>query len=226
MPAYPIVIRRPPPRPDPALFSALAGVHTGFVVDAQDRCGAMDCDIRPFTDATDFTGTALTVMCRPGDNLAAHTALAFIEPGDVLVIATSACRTSAVLGEKMIGMARNAGAVAVVTDGMIRDPAGINRIGIPVFARGVISNSAIKNGPGEIGLPASIGSSAIECGDVLVGRADGIVHVRRSRLGDLRAALAKVVESETAMFDRIAAGGAKPDAMAAITEQVDLRFVD
>jgi hypothetical protein len=56
--------------------------------------------------------------------------------------------------------ARNAGAVAVVTDGMIRDPTGINRIGIPVFARGVISNSAISNGSGEIGLPASIGASA------------------------------------------------------------------
>jgi len=226
MPTYPIIIRRPPPRPDPAHLGELAGVHTGFVVDAQDRSGAMESDIRPFTDVTDFVGPALTVMCRPGDNLAAHTALGFIEPGDVLVIATSACRTIAVLGEKMVGMARNAGAVAVVTDGMIRDPAGINRIGIPVFARGVISNSAIKNGPGEIGLPASVGSSAIECGDVLVGRADGLVHVRRSRLVDVRAALAKVLQAETAMFNQIAAGGAKPEAMAAITDQVDLRFVD
>jgi regulator of RNase E activity RraA len=123
-------------------------------------------------------------------------------------------------------MARNSGPVAVVTDGMIRDPQGINRIGIPVFARGVISNSAIKNGPGEIGLPASIGSSAIECGDVLIGRADGIVHVRRSRMCNLRATLAKVLQTETALFEQIAAGRAKPETMAAITQKVDMRFVD
>ena len=58
-----------------------------------------------------------------------------------------------------------------------------------------------------------------------MGRADGVVHVRRSRLPDLRAALDKIVATETAMVEGILAGQ-KPGAMAEISGEADLRYVE
>jgi hypothetical protein len=48
----------------------------------------------------------------------------------------------------MVGMARNCGVAAIVTDGLVRDLPGIERTGIPVFGRGVSPNSPIKDGNG------------------------------------------------------------------------------
>ena len=48
-------------------------------------------------------------------------------------------------------MAKNAGIVACVTDGLVRDIEGINQVGMPTFAQGLSPNSPFKDGPGEIG---------------------------------------------------------------------------
>ena len=83
-------------------------------------------------------------------------------------------------GDVMLGMARNAGIVALVTDGMVRDIDGLDGVGIPVFARGLTPNSPFKDGPGEIGLPIAIGGVIVEAGDLIVGDQDGVVVVARS----------------------------------------------
>jgi 4-hydroxy-4-methyl-2-oxoglutarate aldolase len=150
-------IRRDFPRPTAAERAAFERAPTGWVVDAQGRRGALPHWIRPLSTATRFVGTALTVRTRPVDNLAPYAALKFAKPGDVLVVAVDGSDTASVLGDILLGMARNAGIVAAVTDGVVRDITGINQVGLPTFACGLSPNSPLKDGPGEVGYPVTLG---------------------------------------------------------------------
>ena len=128
--------------------------------------GALDAAVKPIIPSTiDFCGVALPCHAGPADNLAVFAALQVIEPGDVVVAAADGFRGTAVTGDLLLGMARNLGAVAFVTDGCVRDIAGIEAVGLPCFATGVTPNSPARNGPGTVGLPvvprlASVSSRA------------------------------------------------------------------
>ncbi len=54
---------------------------------------------------------------------------------------------ASLLGDIAIGMAANGGIAAIVVDGLVRDLEGLDRVGIPVVARGLSPNSPFKNGP-------------------------------------------------------------------------------
>ncbi|MGH7043994.1 MAG: RraA family protein [Acetobacteraceae bacterium] len=227
MPADPVpdlIIRRRFPRP--AVPEAMRGVPIGFVVDAQGRFGGLDHRIKPVTSLAAFCGPALTVLCREGDNLAAHVALNYIEPGDVVVIAAGGFERVAVIGEKWAGMAKNKGAVAIVVDGMARDSAGLAQVGIPIFARGVTPNSSFKHGPGQIGVPVSVGGIAISSADMICGDPDGVVAVPAYQLDAVAARLAEITRSEAAMFAAIQTGGPKPPEMAKIGTDSRITLID
>jgi 4-hydroxy-4-methyl-2-oxoglutarate aldolase len=227
MPADPIpdlIVRRHFPRPP--VPAVMHGAPIGFVVDAQGRFGGLDHRIKPVTALATFCGPALTVLCREGDNLGAHAALDYIEPGDVVVISAGAFERVAVIGEKWAGMARNKGAVAIVVDGMARDSAGLGRVPIPIFARGVTPNSSFKHGPGQIGVPISAGGIAISAGDMICGDADGVVAVQAYQLDAVAARLAAIIKRETEMFEAIQSGGPKPPEMAVIGTESRIAFID
>lgn len=82
-------------------------------------------------------------------------------------------RTTAVVGDLVLGMARNSGAIAFVTDGCVRDVPGIREVGLPCFASGVVPDSPVKNGPGTVNLPITLAGRAVEAGDVGIGDGDG-----------------------------------------------------
>ncbi|MCG8468593.1 MAG: RraA family protein, partial [Gemmatimonadetes bacterium] len=187
-----LTIRADFPRPTLDELAPFQDAPTGWVVDAQGRRGALSHRIRPISEKTRFVGTALTVRSRPVDNLAPYAALKFARPGDVLVVATDGCETAAVLGDMLLGMARNAGIVAAVTDGLVRDLTGIREVGLPTFAVGLTPNSPLKDGPGSVGLPIALGGVTVDPGDVVVGDADGVVVVPRRESGAVAAALAKI----------------------------------
>src|SRR5262245_15341706 len=109
-------IRRTFPRPQRELVKQFENVLTGFIVDANERRGALPFDIRPLVMPCIFAGSALTVQSAPADNLAPWAALEIARPGDVLVIATGRCDTCSVFGDLLAGMARNCGIAALVTD--------------------------------------------------------------------------------------------------------------
>ena len=198
-------------RPPEEIVAGFKDAQTGHVVDAIGRRGALDTGIRPITSRTDFAGTALTVWTVPRDNLAPYAALKFARPGDVLVIATGGSDESSVMGDISVGMARNAGIVAVVTDGLVRDIEGLEAVGIPVFARGLTPNSPMKNGPGEIGGTVSIGRRPVSAGDILVGDRNGVVVVPRALAAGALASLPSVLEKEKKMEAAVASGAKYPE---------------
>jgi len=201
-----LTIRRNFERAAADLLRQFGQVPTGNVCDSQGRSGALDYRIKPVSTASAFCGIALTVDAGPRDNLAAWAALEIALPGDVILIRTGEFRDSSVVGDIYVGMARNAGVVAIVTDGVVRDVPGIIAVGIPVFACGVSPNSPWKNGPGRVGLPIAIGGVAVDAGDIVVGDQDGVVVV--PRLAALAAAdeLKSVLAKEAKMEQGVKAG--------------------
>lgn len=205
-----LFVKRDIARADLANVKALGQVSTGWIVDANGKRGALDSAIRPISTLTNFCGTAFTVRTRGRDNLAAYTALAFAKPGDVLVLATGDYTESSVVGDVFIGMARNLGIVAVITDGMVRDVAGINAVGIPVFARGLNPNSPYKDGPGELGTQVCVGGMTIESGDILRGDADGIVVVDKQKASAVTLDVERIRAQEARMDQWVQDGLATP----------------
>ncbi|MGH6816780.1 MAG: RraA family protein, partial [Hyphomicrobiaceae bacterium] len=221
-----LTIRRDFPRPSAEQLKPFETAPTGWVVDAQGRRGALPHWIRPLSVKTRFFGPALTVRTRPVDNLAPYAALKFAKPGDILVVAVDGSDTASVIGDLMLGMARNAGIAAAVTDGVVRDIDGIDRVGIPVFARALTPNSPLKDGPGEVGVPVTLGGVAIAPGDLVVGDVDGVVVVARARIADVGAELAAIAAKEAKMEAAVKAGAKYPAWLDDILKSPRVHYLD
>lgn len=222
-----LTIRRRFARPDPALVEALRGIQTGFAVDAMDGSGALHHRIKPVDPAlATVVGVAVTCDCGPADNLAVFAALDIAGPGDILVCAAGGYEGTAVIGDLVAGMARNKGAVAVATDGLVRDLAGLRQVGLPVFAAGVTPNSPARQGPGTAGLPVVIGGVRVDSGDVLVGDLDGVVVIPRERLAAVVDRLAAIRQKEAVLDAAVRGGLAMPDFARRLLDSDRVRSVD
>lgn len=207
-----LTVRRRFARPTRAQLDAFAGVPTGFVADAMNGRGALDARIKPIgrTPAS-FHGVAITCHAGPADNLALFGALAYGEPGDVMVCATDGFAETAVTGDLLLGMARNRGLAGFVTDGMVRDVPGIEAVGLPCFAAGVTPNSPVRNGPGTVGMPVVVGGVAVGPGDIVVGDGDGIVVVPFAAIDAVAERLVAVKAAEAALDAKVRGGLQLPD---------------
>ena len=179
-------VHRPMRRPTPAQVAAFQCVPTGFVVDAMFGGGALARDVQPLGAGRDLhcvsAGPALTADCAPGDVLGSFAALAFIKPGDIVVSAFAGFQGCAAAGDRLIGMMKNAGAAGFVTDGPVRDYAGIVPVGLPVWCTGVTPASPSKTGPAAIGGRVQLAGRQVETGDMVVGDRDGVVVVPFERI--------------------------------------------
>jgi len=165
-------------RPSKFKVDSFLNFQTGHIADAMNGRGALAGNIKPLNNKfSKFSGVALTCYCGPADNLAAIAAIRISEPGDVIVAVTDNFQITAVMGDLMLGIAKNKGVNAFVTDGYVRDIEGINKLSLPCFCTGVIPNSPVRNGPGTIGLPVVCGGVTVNAGDIIVGDSDGLVVV-------------------------------------------------
>ncbi len=202
-----IKLKRNTPRPTDAQLDALRGTPTGFVVDAMDGRGAVAQAIKPAIDGqSDFCGVAVTCHNGPADNLAVLAALNVTGANDVIVAATDAFMDTAVIGDLVLHMASNRGAVGFVTDGCVRDTPGIRDVGLPCFAAGVTPNSPAKNGPGTVNLPVVLGGVHICAGDVLVADCDGVVVVPFKQIDSVIERLKGILAAEENMMKAVSEG--------------------
>jgi 4-hydroxy-4-methyl-2-oxoglutarate aldolase len=180
-------------RPEPELLAAFAEIPTATLSDAMGRHGALSSAIRPIYQDIRMVGSALTVLCFPGDNLMTHKALQMVQPGDVLVIDDGDYDTGC-FGHRSALAARARGGSGVVVSGSVRDVAMLRQERFPVFARGVSPRAPQKNTPGSINVPVHVGGVVICPGDIVVGDDDGVVVVPR--------AMAKAVLEKARFRDR------------------------
>src|SRR5215470_6583936 len=215
-----LTIRRALERPERALIEAFANTPTGFIVDAMQGRGALDSRIKPFAGMPNrFVGAALTCLNGPADNLALAAAVSLCAPGDVLVAATDGFTGCSVVGDLLLGIAKNRGAVGFVTDGLVRDVTDIQALAFPAFAAGVSPNSPARNGPGTVGLP-------VGAGDIVIGDPDGVVLVPGGEIAAVLAQLKAVRAKEAAMLKAVQGGLKEPSFVAAILASDRVRYLD
>ena len=201
----------------------------GYLVDAMDGRGALDPRIRlleGYPADTMLVGPALTCHCGPGDNLALHAALAEANPGDVIVAATDAFEGTCLTGDLLMGMARNRKISGLVTDGLVRDTSGIREVGLPVFSRGVIPNSPVRNGPGTVGFPVVLGGVRVASGDVIVAGADGVVVIPRVQLQEVLSLLPEIKAAEMETEQAVENGMEMMDSVKEILNSNKVQYFD
>lgn len=182
-----------------------AGVATAVISDNLERLpGAIG--LRPFHKGGTMVGPAFTVRTAAGDNRAIHLALDAFRPGDVLVIDGGGDTSRALVGEIMAEIAERRGAAGLVIDGAIRDAGTLSRSNFPVFARAAIHRGPYKNGPGQMGVPVSIGGMIVQPGDIVVGDEDGVVAFPPALAEELIRAVRQQEAKEEAILQSVRDG--------------------
>jgi 4-hydroxy-4-methyl-2-oxoglutarate aldolase len=131
--------------------------------------------IRPIWRGAALTGPAFTVRTPPGQFRAVGEAAEHAPAGAVLVVDGGSEVQCALWGDKMSKLGLERGLAGLVVDGAVRDVDGIEALGFPVFATGVVPTPPARERAGEVNVPISCGGLIVRPGDYVYGDADGVV---------------------------------------------------
>jgi 4-hydroxy-4-methyl-2-oxoglutarate aldolase len=198
------VLPAPPRLPD-SLVDRFRGLASPNIADAMGRFNFMDPGLVARTGLP-LCGRAVTVNCRPADNLMVHKALQVAEPGDIVVVSTCGNTTSAVFGGLMGETAAAKRLGGIVVDGAIRDVGELTRLAFPAFSRTVCPGGCDKDGPGEINVPISCGGTVVAPGDIVVGDVDGLAIVPYASAAEVLYLTHQLCERERARIAEIRSG--------------------
>lgn len=193
-------------RIDAETVAAFRDLPVANVSDSMSRIAAFGPELRPMHRSGVLAGPALTVRGRPGDNLMLHKAIDMAQPGDVIVMDAGGDMTNALMGELMLAHAIRRGVAGFVLNGAIRDAEAIRDRNLPFYARGITHRGPYRTGPGEIGLPISLGGSVIRPGDLILGDFDGVVAVPMDEAAEILAATRAKHAAETRQMAQTEAG--------------------
>jgi 4-hydroxy-4-methyl-2-oxoglutarate aldolase len=100
------------------------------------------------------------------------------------------------------------GVQGVVIDGHVRDTLALQRVGLPVFARGLCVRGTAKHPRDDSGVaaPIKIGDVVIRTGDLVMGDADGAICVPVERLDGLLDGAARRLSKERGVLEGLQAG--------------------
>ncbi|WP_418116804.1 4-carboxy-4-hydroxy-2-oxoadipate aldolase/oxaloacetate decarboxylase [Variovorax sp. 350MFTsu5.1] len=160
----------------------LRDLGAATVYEAQGAKGALDQGIKPIDPTLRLAGPALTVDCRPADNLMLHYAVQKAAPGDVLVVDAKGFMEAGPWGDVLTIQAMKVGIAGLVINGCVRDANLIIDLGFPVFCRGLSIKGTGKNQPGRLNVPITFGDVLIHPGDIIVGDRDGVAVVPRDEV--------------------------------------------
>lgn len=181
----------------------LADIPVALIGDTRRRLGMMAAALRPVTRQRRIIGSVLPVLTWEGDNLAIHAALDAARPGDVLVINANAETNRSVFGDILAEICLHRGVSGAIIDGAVRDIDAIDRLGLPVFARGISPAGPAKHGPGAVGYPVACGNVVCNPGDIVVGDTDGIIVLPAKSLDTVLEGVGAQEEAEETIRARI-----------------------
>jgi 4-hydroxy-4-methyl-2-oxoglutarate aldolase len=192
------VVVTDPPRADVGDAEKLGAFGVATVHEALGRVGYLGPQFRPAWSGARVGGTAVPVLCWPGDNLMIHVAVEQCRPGDVLVVATNSPSADGLFGELFAtALARRGVRGAVLATG-VRDVADLREMGFPAWSTAVSAQGSVKATPGSVNVPVVLGGQVVHPGDVIVADDDGVVVVARADVPRALAAAQARVDKEAA----------------------------
>jgi 4-hydroxy-4-methyl-2-oxoglutarate aldolase len=200
------VVVTDPPRADLAQVDKLAAYGTATVHEAIGRRGYLGPQIRPIQTGTRVAGTALTVVCWPGDNLMLHAAVEQAKPGDIIVVTATSPSSDGFFGELIATSLQAHGVRGIVMGAGLRDTSELREMGFPAWTANVSAQGTVKETPGAVNVPVVIGGITIRPGDAIVADDDGVCAVPRADVDAAVTASAARVAKEEASRKQLADG--------------------
>lgn len=196
------------PRPTLKQVRAAAAFSTATLHEAAGRIGALPPEIKPVAPQFTLGGPVVTVRSPRGDNLWLHRALAMMQPGDVMLVDVGGGHEFGYWGEIMSVAARAKKLGGLIIDGCVRDVRQLEKVGFPIFARGLCIRGTGKDaaGKGAINRPLRLGDCEVNPGDLAVGDRDGVVVLPRTRIPEIVRAARQREAKEAGIMRRLWAG--------------------
>jgi len=192
------VIVTDPPRAELGQVDKLAEYGVATVHEAIGRDGYLGPAIRPIQQGARISGVALTVLCWPGDNLMIHAAVEQARPGDIIVITTTSPSSDGAFGELLATSLRAHGVRGLVMGAGLRDTQELRDMGFPAWTANVSAQGTVKETPGSVNVPVTLGGQLIRPGDAIVADDDGVCVVPRLEVaGAVTASAARVAKEDT-----------------------------
>lgn len=149
---------------------------------------------------------AYTVQVPPGDNKTLFEAIDDASPGQVLVVNGNGYLGRSLWGAIMSYAAMKRGIVGLVADGLVRDCTDLERLGFPVFCRGVTPIAPRPRRRGTTGVPIMCGSLEVSPGDMIYADSDGVVVIDSAQNSEVIHRARERAEHEDGKFKALQAG--------------------
>ena len=146
-----------------------------------------------------------------GAPISTRAAIEAMPAGSIAVVDAMGCQEAGIFGDILCARMAHRGVAALVTDGVVRDVAGVLGTGLPVWCNGVAAP------PSVAGLtfvawqqPIGCGGVAVFPDDWVVVDDDGAVLIPQALVGDVAAAAVEQERMEAWIMDEVGRGEALP----------------
>ncbi|MFO1222221.1 MAG: ribonuclease activity regulator RraA [Burkholderiaceae bacterium] len=211
---------------DATVAQALAGVSTATLTTVLLKHGLRNVWLRgtrPLAPGySRLVGRAFTLRFVParedlatpaswGNPISTRAAIEAMPAGCIAVVGALGTTDAGIFGDILVARMRHRGVTALVTDGVVRDVAGVLGTGMPVWCQGTAAPPSVA-GLTFVGWqePIDCGGVAVFPNDVIVVDADGAVLIPQALLGEVVAAAVEQERLEGWIMGQVEAGAALP----------------
>jgi 4-hydroxy-4-methyl-2-oxoglutarate aldolase len=204
----------------------LSGLYVAVIADTLDRLGyrdqVMDHSIRPQVDGFSvLIGRAHTIAAVRDEDVPENpyeheiAAVDAVGRDEIIVVETGGALDVSIWGELLATRADARGFAGAVTDGGVRDLAGLRRLGRPTFSASI----SARDSRGRLrvtgsGVPVSCGGVTVEAGDVIMADLDGVVVIPAALTDEVAAHASAKVDKEDLTRDALRGGASAAEVYA------------